>query len=170
MTECLQTTCFVFPLLAALRPDPSDGRGRAECAGTCVSRSTGPSGNVCSCSREVPNAQLTGSAPLSAYRLTLVFESGITRVGAVRDTPATMRKTLERRRNLVGATPAVVERDARLRMLRRGNGAVKGATRLSSELQQSFEAVDVVDAAPTMASRRFAAARLAVLVALEASV
>jgi len=81
-----------------------------------------------------------------------------------------MRKTLERRRNLVGATPAVVERDARLRMLRRGNGAVKGATRLSSELQQSFEAVDVVDAAPTMASRRFAAARLAVLVALEASV
>lgn len=88
--------------------------------------------------RLVPKMPVDGYALLSADRLAVVTDSRFTRAEAIRDTLAVVGGIVERRRLTEGATPAVVEMEARLRMLELGTGSVASADQLSSELQQVF--------------------------------
>jgi len=161
-----------YPIAAAMHDTPAEPRGPIVPPGPFRVRLTvdGTVRERLFLLRQVPNVHTSELALLSAYRMAVALGDGITQAGAVRNTLAVVREAVERRRSAEGATAAVEALEARLRLLEHGNGSVAGAARLSSELQQMFEAVDGVDAVPTRAQRQFAASRLASLGRVAAAV
>ena len=158
-----------YPIAASMHNTPAEPRGPLVPPATYRARliADGSETEHLFVVRQVPNVHMTSAAQRSAYDFAVLLHDGMTRAGALRESLAVFRLAVERRRVGGESSTSFAQLDAGLRVLERGDGAVAGAARLMSELQQLFEAVDGTDAVPTTAQRQVATVRLAALSRLE---